>query len=391
MEGTLTKQTYHQLRKSLSFEQRYWPTALVMLADLTLLGCAFWLATRGSWLPYLAAQPLFVLVFFHNFAILHEAGHGNLSKREWVNSLSGSYASLFCFLPYFPWKYIHAEHHTWAGNVERDPTLKLVRDYEQSQHMKNTILKFAWRSWLPLLALGQHIVFWTYPISLYLQGRLRGARLWRATGSVLLLAIAYPTFYFLWPQVFNLRVFGPSLLIYLVVVELINFPHHIGTGLFALTEQGQKLPLWLQAKVTRSCYYPAIFSDWLLMNFNFHIEHHLFPDLPWYDLRKAQAITKRALGDEYRESHGIDWNVENRVKPMEEVFLTDANGQAAHWKLQAPAPTTNAPDAAATTSEYDALLDEVRLLQSITSDPPAEAPPPDAPSVSNSRAAAKAR
>jgi fatty acid desaturase len=317
-----------------------------------------------------------VLVFFHNFAILHEAGHGNLSQREWVNSLTGSFASIFCFLPYFPWKYIHAEHHTWAGNVERDPTLKLVRDYERSQHMKNAVLKFAWRSWVPVLALGQHIVFWTYPLGLYLQGRLRGGRLWRATGSVLLLACAYPLFYWLWPQVFNLRVFGPSLLIYLIVVELINFPHHIGTGLFALTEQGQKLPLWLQAKVTRSCYYPAIFSDWLLMNFNFHIEHHLFPDLPWYDLRKARTITKSALGDEYRESTGIDWNVENRVKPMEEVFLTDADGQAAHWKLQ-PATSTSGPvEESPASSEYDALLDEVRLLQSLASEAPTEAPPP---------------
>jgi len=195
---------------------------------------------------------------------------------------------------------------------------------------------------------------------------------------VLLLAVAYPTFYWLWPQVFNLRVFGPSLLIYLVVVELINFPHHIGTGLFALTEQGQKLPLWLQAKVTRSCYYPAIFSDWLLMNFNFHIEHHLFPDLPWYDLRKAQAITKEALGDEYRESHGIDWNVENRVKPMEEVFLTDADGQAAHWKLQPTAPTDSSTDESVAESEYDALLDEVRLLQSMSSAPPHHSAPPRA-------------
>ncbi|HTN75078.1 MAG TPA: fatty acid desaturase [Pirellulaceae bacterium] len=378
MEASLTKSSYHQLRKQLSFQLRYWPTALVMLADLALLCAAFYLATRDSWWAYAAAQPLFVLVFFHNFAILHEAGHGNLSKREFVNTLTGYYASLFCFLPYFPWKFIHAEHHTWAGNVQKDPTLKLVRDFEASAHIKNSLLKFAWRSWLPLLALGQHIVFWTYPLSLLREGRLQGQRLRRAITSVLLLGITYTALYLLFPTVFNLRVFGPSLFVYLVCVELINFPHHLGAGLFHHTEHHDRLPLWEQASVTRSCYYPPLLADLLLMNFNFHIEHHLFPDLPWYRLTHARVLAKAALGDEYRESIGIEWNLEHRGLPLEDVVLVDSDGRGAHWNLARPTPEPTTSDAMAepTSDEYDQLLEEVRLLKAATEAPatPADAP-----------------
>jgi fatty acid desaturase len=34
------------------------------------------------------------------------------------------------------------------------------------------------------------------------------------------------------------------------------------------------------------------------LNLNYHIEHHLFPSMPWYNLPKLHAL----LQDEYREA-----------------------------------------------------------------------------------------
>jgi fatty acid desaturase len=312
---------------------------------------------------YFVAQLLFVLVFFHNFAILHECGHGNCSRHEAVNTLVGHVASIFCFMPYFPWKYIHAEHHTWAGNVDKDPTLRLVRNYEKSQHAKNWVIRVAWRTWVPLLALLQHVVFWTYPFVLLREGRLHGQRLRRSAISVLLLVGTYAALSWFFGSWFNLMTFGPALLIYLVVVELVNFPHHMGTRLFENTERGGKLPLWQHNEVTRSCYYPPMISDLLFLNFNFHIEHHLFPDLPWFRLRDARPIAKQALAGEYIETVGIDWNLENRNKDATEVFLTDRDGASSHWNLQADDVTAGAARSASD-EDYERFLREVRLEQS---------------------------
>jgi fatty acid desaturase len=236
-------------------------------------------------------------------------------------------------MPYFPWKYIHTEHHTWTGNLDRDPTLKAIRDYREDRHLKNGLVSLAWRTWVPLLAFLQHLVLWSYPLMLLKVGRLRGWRLARSLFSILLLPFAYGMLHWLWPQLFNLANFALSFVIYLVFVELINFPHHLGTEVFRATENGQKLVLWEQTRVTRSCYYPIIISELLLLNFNFHIEHHLFPTLPWFQLRRARALVRRALGNEYQECMGISWNLENRQKDPREVFLKDNNSASRHREL----------------------------------------------------------
>jgi fatty acid desaturase len=326
----MTKAEYLQIRDSLSFQRRFVATAGFLAVDLLLLALGLWLATRGGTAGYVLSQFLFAVLFFHHFAILHECGHETASARSWLNTLTGHYASLFCFMPYYPWKYIHSEHHAWAGNVERDPTLKAVRDYRPSNRLTNGAVRLAWRTWVPLLAFIQHLVLWSYPLMLLKMGQLRGRRLLRCVASVLLLPVAYAGLHLCVPEYFNLANFGWSFVIYLVLVELINFPHHLGTEVFHTTSEGRKLPLWEQARVTRSCYYPPVVSELLLLNFNFHIEHHLFPNLPWHELRKARRLLRQALGSSYQECVGISWNVENRKKDIREVFLIDAGGETRH-------------------------------------------------------------
>lgn len=373
MEASLTKDGYRQLRTQLEFHQRFLPNAVVLLVDLGLLCAAFQMAAASTqlsavagWTVYLLAQLLLVIVFFHGFALLHECGHGSCSKNETVNAIVGHITSLFCFMPYYPWKYIHAEHHTWAGNVHRDPTLRLVRDYENSQKVKNWVIRVAWRTWVPLLALFQHVVFWTYPWMLYREGRLHGKRLWRSVASIAFLGGSYAALAVWGPSWLQWQYFWPALLIYLMVVELINFPHHMGTKLFSNSDHDSKLPLWKHNEVTRSCYYPPGIADLLLLNFNFHTEHHLFPDLPWFRLGEARVLTKQTLGEDYCETIGINWNIENRSKDVTQVFLTDHGGENSHWNLQAASGNPNSANGNRLNPEYEAFLKDVRLTLSDT-------------------------
>jgi fatty acid desaturase len=191
----------------------------------------------------------------------------------------------------------------------------------------------AWRTWVPLLALMQHLVFWSYPLMLMKLGRLRGWRLACSIFSILLLPFTYGLLHWFWPQLFNLANFALAFVIYLIFAELINFPHHLGTEVYRTTEKGQKLVLWEQNHVTRSCYYPVLVSELLLLNFNFHIEHHLFPALPWFQLRRARALVRQSLGNEYQECVGISWNLQNRRRDAREVFLKDTRGGAQHSEM----------------------------------------------------------
>jgi fatty acid desaturase len=77
------------------------------------------------------------------------------------------------------------------------------------------------------------------------------------------------------------------------------------------------LYVWEQQATTRSCRYPGILGELLVLNFNLHTEHHLFPALPWFRLREARKLIKPALTPGYNEVHGIGWNYDMRTGDLD--------------------------------------------------------------------------
>jgi acyl-lipid omega-6 desaturase (Delta-12 desaturase) len=311
-ETVLGRQQYMQLKGSLRFDRPLWVTLLVVACDWGLIAVALYLMRGHGVAGFIASQALLAVIFFHNFALLHEAGHGNVSTSRAVNTLTGLYASVLCLMPFFPWKYIHQRHHVWAGNPEQDPTGRNVKRW-QSEGRVPWLLRFAWRTWVPFGALAQHFVFWSYPVVLLRQDR---SKLLPCAASVALLPVCYATLYWLWPAVFRPQNFVLAFVIYLFAEELVNLPHH--SDLFKF--QG-RLPLWEQWKAARSCYYPPGISELVVLNFNFHIEHHLFPSLPWYRLRGLRKRVRPMLGAEYNEAVGIGWNLSNRSRDIQQLLL----------------------------------------------------------------------
>jgi fatty acid desaturase len=63
-----------------------------------------------------------------------------------------------------------------------------------------------------------------------------------------------------------------------------------------------------------------VISELLVLNFNFHIEHHLFPNLPWYRLRAARRLIKPTLGVGYRRARGLGWLMRERKRNLVDVL-----------------------------------------------------------------------
>lgn len=307
----MNREAYAAIKAQLDFRDSVSSSLVIVVLDVGLLAAWWALLKQGGWLAYVVSQVLLAIVMFHGFCLVHEAGHGNCSRKRWVNTLIGHYASVFCALPYFSWKHMHARHHVWAGNADKDPANKSVQLWRAAGRVP-WLVRASWRTWLPLAAFAQMIVFWTYPLRLLREDR---EAMPRALVSVLFLAVAYAALYFAAPDIFQLRNFALALVIYLFANELVNVPHH--ADLLAFSD---RLPLWNQWQATRSCYYPLFVSELLVLNFNFHIEHHLFPALPWFRLRKARTLIRAALGDDYKEAIGIRWNIANRGRDMERVL-----------------------------------------------------------------------
>ena len=308
----LAKAEYLAIKERLSFRPDPRMLLLTLAVNHALAAFGLWLLTLGTTPAYLLAQLVLPVVFFQAFSLLHDCGHGSGASKTWSNALIGHYVSPLCFLPYFPWKFQHAQHHVWTGNMEKDPTLKVLGKWRAAKRVP-LAMRIAWRAWIPVGAVLNHIVYWSYPIAVWRTGA-RG-QLLRCTLSVAWLAACYAGLHYAWPSLFSFANFAPAVLVYLVAAEVVNLPHHADQR--TTTE---KLPLWEQGYSTRSCYYPRLVSELLVLNFNFHIEHHLYPTLPWYRLRSARELVKPALGAGYTESIGIHWSLEHRGADVTKVL-----------------------------------------------------------------------
>lgn len=312
----LDKGAYMAIKERLDLRPSPWAACGILALNVSLAALGFWLLSLDTTPAFLLSQLIFPVVFFQGFAILHECGHGSFSSKSWLNTLVGHYASPLCFLPYFSWKIQHAQHHVWSGNLDKDPALKLLRQWRATQRVP-VVVQVAWRSWIPLAGAANHIVYWTYPITIFRTGT--AGQLRRCIASLIWMVAVYGSLFYAFPETFTIGNFALAIFLYLVGVELVNLPHHSDQP-----ATSEKLALWDQAFTTRSCYYPKLVSELLVLNFNFHIEHHLFPTLPWYRLRGARALIKPALGAGYKEAIGIRWNLVNRSKDLREVLKAQA-------------------------------------------------------------------
>jgi omega-6 fatty acid desaturase (delta-12 desaturase) len=298
----LSKSSYDEIRKRLAFDPS--PAMLVwtLVTHVAWQGTAIALSQLSHWLVWLIGQAMLAIGFFQAFALLHEAGHGNCSRNRHLNVLVGHLASVACFLPFYSWRYVHAEHHTWTGNPDRDPGLAIVKRAKDTGTLP-WLLRASFRVCVPLGGLGQHFVYWAYPWTRRHRKQLSRVRALHCAASVLFLVCTYTMLARYAPRIITLDTLGLAIVLYLLLVELVNFPPHVGR-----TTHSGKLPLWQQHLATRSCNYPRGIAEVVVLNFNLHVEHHLFPNLPWYRLSSARALVKDALAMDYREARGLAWH-----------------------------------------------------------------------------------
>jgi fatty acid desaturase len=110
-----------------------------------------------------------------------------------------------------------------------------------------------------------------------------------------------------------------------VLVEFVNLPHHLELP----TYRGDtRLAPLEQHRIARSGIYPKWFSRGVLLNFNLHLEHHLFPTLPWHELENARRLVRPALGPLYNETFGSQWLRRHRKFPIDALLAPRPEEQA---------------------------------------------------------------
>lgn len=317
----MDKAEYIALRATLDFKPQAKYLGRHIAGDFALLGVAISLMwTPLGWnllsaLRALGAASFLAILYFRAFSMMHDGVHGAILVSRRGNDLAGVFYGALCFLPFTQWREIHLLHHQWSGNVEKDPVRKITVLFRGKPSFLTGFMSFFWPTWIPAAAAMQNYVFWSESLRRFRNGR----------GALAKLSLVLPVL--LWSAVFILAgwtisaaVIVPSIVFYLALVEMVNFPHHTDLPQY---EGDVKAPLWEQHKTARSCFYPRLFERFVLLNFNYHIEHHLYPTLPWHELKALSSVLRSKIPD-YFFSEGNEWVIRNRKRPFREVCLSQS-------------------------------------------------------------------
>lgn len=239
------------------------------------LGIALW----GSWWAVPALAVYGILYGSGGDSRWHECGHGTAFKTRWMNDAVYQLACFMMLREPGIWRPSHGRHHADTIIVGRDPEINAFRPPDIVGHLLNL---FALKG--GVAALG-HVL-------LHATGRLtadeksfvpekswpavvRTARVWTAIFTAVLLAC----------------LLSHSLL----PAMLIGLPTFYGgwlTPIFGLTQHAGLAEDVLDHRLNSRTVYMNPVSRFLYWNMNYHLEHHMFPMVPYHALPQLHVLLK---------------------------------------------------------------------------------------------------
>jgi len=209
----------------------------------------------------------------------HECGHGTAFKTSWMNEVIYQIASFMVLRSATPWRWSHTRHHTDTIIVGRDPEIvaerppvwkiifmEVVHLYGGPKELKRFLMHFFGKldkeeeQYIP--ASEYRKTFWEARVYLLIILSVIAACIYYQ--SILpAMFIVLPSFY------------GS------VVVLLFGMTQHLGLHEDVLDHRMN----------SRTVYMNPVFR-FLYWNMNYHIEHHMFPMVPYHALSKLHHAMK---------------------------------------------------------------------------------------------------
>ncbi|MFL5814789.1 MAG: fatty acid desaturase family protein [Bdellovibrionia bacterium] len=238
----------------------------------------------GLWICRIGALPVIAAFQNHLQILLHEGAHFQIHpERKW-NDL---WTDLFCAIPFFGfvrhYRHFHLAHHRHLLDPERDPEIEFYADQGHFFERKRpaALLKM-----LILDLCGYHYFQFFFAYNSYLVQEVRAKRMrglasrdWLLLSGALAMGIGFIlstngffllAFYWFLPQ--------PTFLF--LFLKLQGYGEH--------TQRSTRVE---DCTLTHELGLPARFFIYPL-NSDLHLEHHLYPSVPWYRLRELRSALR---------------------------------------------------------------------------------------------------
>ena len=296
---------------------------LLWAALIIALGVLAFLAW-GTWWAAPAFFAYSTILTGSSDARWHECGHGTAFKSQWINKAVYNFASFFLLREPTVWRWSHARHHTDAIIVGRDPEIITPRPPDFLNLLLTvcnltgglkTIRRVFIHAWGKKTFPEEDFVPAPEWPRLFL-----AARVWIAIwAAVIVLAIAIgsvlPVLYILLPPFL-----GHWLALFFGVTQ------HLGLADDVVDHRLN----------SRTIHMNPVFR-FLYLNMNYHVEHHMFPMVPYHALPALHEEVKADCPAAYPST----WAAYKELVPALVRQLREPD-----WWVVRDLPVTNRPAAA---------------------------------------------
>ncbi len=251
---------------------------LLWLGLIALFGATA-LATWGTWWAVLPFLAYCAILTGSSDPRWHECGHGTAFKTQWINVIVYHFASFWLLREPTVWRWSHTRHHTDTIIVGRDPEIITPRPPDFPR-----LFLTAFNLTGGLKTIGRVFIHAqgkkTFPEEDFVPAEewpkvVLAARIWIAVwAATILLAVVTAS----WLPIF--------------FVMLPPFLGHWVAMFFGVTQHLGLADDVLDHRLnTRTIYMNPVFR-FLYLNMNYHVEHHMFPMVPYHALPRLHEAIK---------------------------------------------------------------------------------------------------
>jgi fatty acid desaturase len=219
----------------------------------------------------------------------HECGHGTAFRTQWMNDVVYHIASFQVMRNPVNWRWSHARHHTDTIIVGRDPEIAWM-------HPVSLVKKaFAWIGILDVWSYFQTITRNAFgrlspDEADYIPASEQPKVIFAARFHLAIYAAT--VFASLWMLAAGMRSYA------LIPFMLIGLPRIYGAWhmiMCGLLQHGGLAEDVLDHRLNSRTVLMNPISRWIYWNMNYHIEHHMFPMVPYHALPRLHALIKDDL------------------------------------------------------------------------------------------------
>jgi fatty acid desaturase len=298
------KQLKNLMKRS---DTKAWIHTLIYFSSLIISGYIAYLSWGTWW-----SIPAFIIygtIYANSNSRWHEYGHRTAFRTRGLNEFFYEISSFLAFFEPVSWRWSHANHHSKTRHIDLDLEIADPRPVKLWPIFFTEFFGY-YRIKAELIKIIKHS-FRNFKISTDQIGNKPplsvidlipksqiNRMVWtsRAFLLIILSTIAYsfyirsviPLFFVVTPQIYG----GP-------ILWILAFPQHAGLKFNSSDHR----------ETTRTLYLGPILGYFLYSNMQYHIEHHVFPQVPFYNLPKLHELIKSQLPKSNRGLIDAYWEI----------------------------------------------------------------------------------